>query len=78
MKYAIIIEQTSNGYPAYVPDLPGCVAAANWYEDTEKLIREAVALHVESLREYGDPIPEPGTSVGMVEVERSRRGSPGI
>ena len=69
MTYAIVIEQTSNGYSAYVPDLPGCVAAADSYEDTEKLIREAVALHVESLREYGDPIPEPRTSVGMVEVE---------
>ena len=68
MKYAIIIEQTRNGYSAYVPDLPGCVAAADSYEDTDKLIREAVVVHLESLQVYGDSIPEPQTSVGLVEA----------
>ncbi len=68
MTYAIVIEQTLNGYSAYVPDLPGCVAAADSYEDIEKLIREAVVFHLESLRKYGDPIPKPRTSVGLVEV----------
>ena len=68
MTYAIVIERTLNGYSAYVPDLPGCVAAADSEEDTEKLIREAVAFHLESLRANGDPIPEPQTSVRSVEV----------
>ena len=68
MTYAIVIEQTLNGYSAYVPDLPGCVAAADSQEDTERLIRDAVALHLESLRASGDPIPEPQTSVRLVEV----------
>ena len=68
MKYAIVIEQTPNGYSAYVPDLPGCVAAADSCEDTEKLVREAIVFHLESLREYGDPIPEPRTSVQLVDV----------
>ncbi len=68
MTYAIIIEQTHNGYSAYVPDLPGCVAAAGSFEDTEKLIRDAVVVHLESLQEHGDSIPEPQTSVGLVEV----------
>ena len=69
MTYAIVIEQTGNGYSAYVPDLPGCVAAADTYEAAEKLIRKAVVYHLESLREYGDPIPEPRTGVGSVKVE---------
>ena len=68
MKYAIIIEKTVNGYSAYVPDLPGCVAAAGSFEDTEKLIRDAVVVHLESLQEHGDSIPDPQTSVGLVEV----------
>ena len=59
MKYAIVIERTLNGYSAYVPDLPGCVAAADSYEKAEKLIREAVVFHLESLRGDGDPIPRP-------------------
>ena len=68
MKYVIVIERTLDGYSAYVPDLPGCVAAADSHENTEKLIREAVVFHLESLRGDGDPIPEPRTSVGLVEV----------
>ena len=68
MKYAIVIEKTLNGYSAYVPDLPGCVAAADSFEDTEKLIREAVVVHLESLQEHGDSVPEPQTSVGVAEV----------
>ena len=68
MTYAIVIERTLRGYSAYVPDLPGCVAAADSQEETEKLIGEAVAYHLESLRERGNPIPEPQTSVTLVEV----------
>ena len=69
MTYAIVIEPTDNGYSAYVPDLPGCVAAADTYENSDRLIREAVIFHLDSLREHGDPIPEPRTGVGSVEVE---------
>ena len=69
MTYAIVIERTDNGYSAYAPDLPGCVGAGDSYEDAEKLIREAVIFHLESLREYGDPVPEPRTGVGSVEVK---------
>lgn len=68
MKYAIVIEPTPNGYSAYVPDLPGCVAAAGSHETAEKLIHEAVVFHLEALRKDGGPIPEPRTSVGSVEV----------
>ena len=47
MKYAAVIERTGNGYSAYVPDLPGCVAAGDSRAATEALIREAVAEHLE-------------------------------
>ena len=57
MKYAIVIEPTRTGYSAYVPDLPGCVAAAGSYESAEKLIREAIVFHVEALKRDGDPAP---------------------
>ena len=72
MKYAIVIEPTASGYSAYVPDLPGCVAAAGSYETAEKLIAEAVTFHLEALRGDGDPIPEPKTSVGSGEVSVPR------
>ena len=62
-----MIERTLGGYSAYVPDLPGCVAAADSYETAEQLIHEAVVFHLEALRGDGDAIPEPTTSVGSVE-----------
>ncbi len=68
MKYTVVIEKTGNGYSAYVPDLPGCVAAGDTREETEELIREAIVYHLEILRESGDPIPEPETTTSFVEV----------
>ena len=61
MNYAVIYEKTSTGYSAYLPDLPGCVAAGATLEETKELIRGAVAMHLEAMREDGDVIPEPTT-----------------
>ena len=68
MKYTILIERTENGYSACVPDLPGCIAAADTKAGVEELIREAIILHLESLHEQGDPIPEPHTTAALIEV----------
>lgn len=68
-RYAVIIEGEGASFSAYVPDLPGCVAAGSSVEEVEALIREAVELHIASLREHGDPVPPPSTAaVRMVEV----------
>lgn len=68
MRYAIVIEKGPSSYGAYVPDLPGCVAAANTREEVKKLIAEAIPLHLEGLREDQLPIPEPETEIEYVEV----------
>ena len=68
MKYTILIEKTDNGYSASVPDLPGCIAAADTKTEVKELIHEAVVLHLESLHEHGDPIPEPHTTATLIEV----------
>ncbi len=68
MTYTAIIEKTGDGYSAYVPDLPGCVAAADTRRETEALIQEAVTLHLDMLRANGDPIPEPLTTARSVPV----------
>lgn len=68
MSYTAIIEKTSNGYSAYVPDLPGCIAAGDTRKETEALIQEAVTLHLDMLRANGDPIPEPLTTARSVPV----------
>ena len=68
MNYTAIIEKTHNGYSAYVPDLPGCVAAADTWKETEALIQEAVTLHLDMLRTNGEPIPEPLTTARLVPM----------
>ena len=67
MKYAVIIEKGPTSYGAQVPDLPGCVAAAETREEVCTLIREAIELYVETLKEDGLPVPEP-QSYELVEV----------
>lgn len=68
MRYAIVIEQSETGFGAYVPDLPGCVAAAETLPETEQLIREAIEFHLEGLREDGLPVPAPSAVARYVEV----------
>ncbi len=53
-RFAVVIEKTSTGYGAYAPDLPGCVAAGDTIEDTERLMREAIEFHLEGMRVHGD------------------------
>jgi predicted RNase H-like HicB family nuclease len=68
MKYVVVVEKSGNGFGAYVPDLPGCAVVAETRAQTLELIREAVALHLESLRQEGGPIPEPVTTTDCVQV----------
>lgn len=67
-RYAVVFERSRTGYGGYVPDLPGCVAAAPTLEEAENLIREAIEFHLEGLREDGDAIPTPTTVAEMIEV----------
>jgi predicted RNase H-like HicB family nuclease len=66
-KYAVVIEQGETSFGAYVPDLPGCVAVGSSREEVELLIAEAIALHLESLRQHGEPVPAPTTRCEYVE-----------
>ena len=68
MRYTIVIERSPNNYAAYVPDLPGCVATGATREDAVREIGEAIRLHIESLREHGEPVPEPHCTAAVVDV----------
>jgi predicted RNase H-like HicB family nuclease len=68
MRYTVMIEQGEPSFGAYVPDLPGCVAAAETRAEVISLIREAIAFHLETLREEGMPLPEPHSTAELVEV----------
>ena len=68
MEYLVVVEKGKTGYGAYVPDLPGCVAVAETRREVLKLIREAIALHIDALREAGDPVPPPVSKSELVKV----------
>jgi predicted RNase H-like HicB family nuclease len=68
MQYLVIVEKSENGFGAYVPDLPGCVAAAETRAEVVSLIREAIEFHIEGLKKAGDPIPAPKSQSELVDV----------
>lgn len=69
VQYTILIERSPRNYSAYAPDLPGCVATGATREAVVREMRSAIALHIESLREHGERVPEPRCSVATVNVE---------
>jgi predicted RNase H-like HicB family nuclease len=68
MQYLVVVEEGENGYGAYVPDLPGCIAAADTEQEVVELIREAIEFHIEGLREHGELVPPPTSRSALVEV----------
>ena len=56
-RYAVVFERAENNWGAYVPDLPGCITTGKTLDETKRNIHEAIELHLESMREVGEPIP---------------------
>ncbi len=69
MQYTVIVEKGSTSWGAYVPDLPGCIAAAATREEALRLIRDAIEFHVEGLIEQGEAVPEPHSFSELVEID---------
>jgi predicted RNase H-like HicB family nuclease len=67
-KYLIVIELAETGFSAYSPDLPGCVSTSRTHEEVEHNMREAIAFHLDGLREEGQAVPEPHTYSAYVEL----------
>ena len=68
MQYLIVIEHGPTSFGAYVPDLPGCIAVGETRQEAVDLIREAIELHIEDLKESGKIIPEPRSQSELIEV----------
>ncbi len=69
--YLIIIEKSENGFSAYCPDVPGCVAAGDSEEETRKMFLEALELHFKGLKEDGLSIPAPSSTFAFTSDECS-------
>ena len=68
MKYTVILEPTPTGFSAYIPDLPGCVAAGATRKETLTLLREGLELHLDAMRRDGEVIPSPASIADVVEI----------
>ena len=68
MRYTVVIEEGPTSFGASVPDLPGCIAAADTRAEVISLIREAIESHLEVLREDGALPPEPRSTAESVEI----------
>jgi len=67
-EFTIIIEDAGTNFAAYAPDVPGCVAATDTEEEVTALLREAIAQHIELLRETGEEIPFASSHSAVIEV----------
>lgn len=68
-RYMVVIERGETSWGAHVPALPGCVAVGETRDEVVRLIREAVALHIEELEREGLPVPKPSSEGEMVDVD---------
>jgi predicted RNase H-like HicB family nuclease len=68
VRYAVVIEKSESNFSAYVPDLPGCIATGATAAEAESEIRDAIAFHLEGMREDGISPPVPQSQVEYVEV----------
>jgi predicted RNase H-like HicB family nuclease len=69
MQYLVVIEEGPSSFGAYVPDLPGCIAAGESREEVSMLIQEAIELHIEDLKAQGKQAPSPHSSGELVSVD---------
>lgn len=59
LRYTAIFEPAEEGgYVVSVPALPGCVTQGDTMEEAMEMVKDAIALYIESLRDHNEPIPE--------------------
>lgn len=68
MKYMVVIEKGQTSFGAHVPDLPGCVAVGQSRDEVLRLIKEAIELHIEALKESGEEVPPPSSVSEYIEI----------
>jgi predicted RNase H-like HicB family nuclease len=66
VRYAVFIEKGPTSYGAYVPDLPGCVAAAPTLEEVKSLIKRAIEIHLEDVP--ASQVPPPFSTIDYIDV----------
>jgi predicted RNase H-like HicB family nuclease len=68
MRYMVVLERGETSWGAHVPDLPGCIAVGKTRAEVLRLIRDAIELHIDALKQDGLPVPAPSSEGELVEV----------
>jgi predicted RNase H-like HicB family nuclease len=56
---ALLRKDPRSDYGVDFPDFPGCITAGRTLEEARRMAAEALAFHVDGMREDGDPVPPP-------------------
>ena len=67
-RFLVVIEKAGNNYSAYSPDLPGCVATGATREEVKKNMHEAIAMHIEGMKEDKQPIPQSSSFAEYIAI----------
>lgn len=70
----MVIEKTADGFGAWLPDLPGCVALGASLNQVLALMEEAIDLHIQSMVRDGEAVPLPSARVVLIEVDVASHG----
>ncbi len=65
-EYLVIYEQGETSRGAYSPDLPGVAVVGDTRAEVEELMREAIPLHLDALRDAGLDLPQPRNAAGVI------------
>jgi len=68
MRYIVVYEHAEQNWATFVSDVPGCVAVGATRKETEKLIAEALQMHLEAMLDDKELLPQPGAWTGIVQV----------
>jgi predicted RNase H-like HicB family nuclease len=69
MTYTLVLERSDDGgWGGIVPDLPGLLILGESRDDVVSKAPFAIADHIDALREFGHPVPEPGEFVAQIVV----------
>jgi len=73
MKFTVVIEKGDKSFGAYVPGIPGCVAAGESRDEALRLIKEAIHFHIEGLKEDGETLLTDRCEFAQVEINYADR-----
>jgi predicted RNase H-like HicB family nuclease len=67
-EFTIVIEDAGTNYAAYAPDVPGCIATGASVDEVTTTLREAIAEHINILRDMGEEIPIPHSRASVIQI----------